>query len=90
MAPLQEWVSFINDDAQHSTAAMLVFVSFLWCSEALPLYVTSLLVPVLVVVLRLETDRDPKHPSPGPFHRLTPQEAAPKIFATMFSQVLPL
>ena len=65
---------------------MLAFVSLLWCTEALPLFVTSMLVPLLTVVLRILVDK-----SQDPPHRLTAQEAAPKIFGTMFSQVpLPL
>jgi len=63
--------------------ALLGFVSLLWCTEALPLYVTSMLVPVLVVVLGVLVDRTQEPP-----HRLTAQEAAPRIFHTMFSQVL--
>jgi len=37
--------------------ALLVFVSLLWCTEALPLFVTSMIVPLLVVVLRVLVDR---------------------------------
>ena len=62
--------------------AMLAFVSLLWCTEALPLYVTSMLVPFLTVVLGVMVDT-----SADPPHRLTPKESAPKIFHTMFSQV---
>mmetsp|Transcript_43974 Transcript_43974/g.71540 ORF Transcript_43974/g.71540 Transcript_43974/m.71540 type:complete len:707 (-) Transcript_43974:196-2316(-) len=37
--------------AAHKCLAILVFVSMLWATEALPLYVTSIIIPVLVTVL---------------------------------------
>ena len=64
--------------------ALLAFASLLWCTEALPLFVTSMLVPLLVVVLRVLMDTS-QHPP----KRLTPQEAAPRIFHAMMSQVAP-
>ncbi len=72
---------FEEPEKQHCLA-LLGFVSMLWCSEALPLYVTSMLVPVLTVILGVLMDREQDPP-----HRLTAQEAAPRIFHTMFSQV---
>ncbi|KAK9798599.1 hypothetical protein WJX73_006781 [Symbiochloris irregularis] len=63
--------------------ALLAFASLLWCTEALPLFVTSMLVPFLVVVLRVLMDTS-QHPP----KRLTPQEAAPRIFHAMMSQVI--
>ena len=68
---------------KRNCAALLAFVSLLWCLEAVPLFVTSMIVPVLVVILRVLVDTsDPQHP-----RRLTPKEAAPHIFHAMFSQV---
>ena len=68
---------------QNACAALLAFVSLLWCTEALPLFVTSMLVPLLTVLLRVLVDSsDPQHPQ-----RLTPKQAAPRIFHAMFSQV---
>ena len=68
---------------QNACAALLACVSLLWCTEALPLFVTSMLVPLLVVLLRVLVDRsDPQHPQ-----RMSPKEAAPHIFHAMFSQV---
>lgn len=61
---------------------MLVFVSLLWCTEALPLFATSMLVPLLVVVLRVLVDRSVEPPV-----RLAPEAAAPAIFHVMFGQV---
>ncbi len=70
-------------EEKRNCLALLVLVSLLWTSEALQLYVTSLLVPGLAVVLVGMLDRsDPKHP-----RRLTPEEASPVVFHAMFSQV---
>ena len=70
---------------QNACAALLAFVSLLWCTEALPLFVTSMLVPLLTVLLRVLVDTsDPEHP-----HRMTPKQAAPRIFHAMFSQAGP-
>lgn len=74
-------VPIFSEPEKQNCLALLVFVSLLWCTEALPLYVTSMLVPFLTVILRVLVDE-----SQDPPHRLTPQEAAPKIFHTMFSQ----
>lgn len=63
--------------------ALLALVSLLWCTEALPLFVTSMLVPLLAVVLRVLVDSSQQPPQ-----RLTPQQAAPRIFHAMCSQVL--
>ncbi len=75
-------VPIFDEREKQNCLALLVFVSLLWCTEALPLFVTSMLVPLLTVVLRVLVDT-----SQDPPHRLTAQEAAPKIFHTMFSQV---
>lgn len=50
--------------------------------QAVPLFVTSMLLPLLVVVLGVLVDRSKEPPV-----RLTPQQAAPAIFHAMFSQV---
>lgn len=65
--------------------ALLVFVSLLWCTEALPLFVTSMMVPLLVVVLRVLVDR-----SVDPPMRLPADKAAPAVFHVMFGQVIML
>lgn len=70
-----------EEPEKQNCLALLAFVSLLWCTEALPLYVTSMLVPLLTVVLRVLVDRDEQPP-----RRLSPQEAAPRIFHAMFSQ----
>jgi di/tricarboxylate transporter len=60
-------------------------VSLLWCTEALPLYVTAMLVPLLAVVLRVMMDRS----GDGGAVRLSAQDAAPAVFKAMFSQARP-
>jgi phosphate transporter len=64
--------------------AILVFCTILWATEAIPLFVTSLMVPFLVVVLRvLRSDDDDDR-------RLTASEATKYIFAQMFSPTIML
>ncbi|KAL0044951.1 hypothetical protein WJX82_003051 [Trebouxia sp. C0006] len=70
---------------EQNCAALLAFVSLLWCTEALPLYITSTLIPLLAVMLRVLTKQQDGHTV-----RLTPQEAAPQVFHAMFSQVIML
>ena len=52
--------------------------------QVLPLFVTSLLVPLLVVMLRVMTTDDEDHV------RLESQDAAKRIFSLMFSPVIML
>ena len=66
---------------KRNCAALLAFVSLLWCTEALPLYVTAMAVPLLAVVLRVMVDR-----SGGGAVRLSAKDAAPAVFKAMFSQ----
>jgi hypothetical protein len=71
-----------KEPEKQNCLALLVFASLLWCTEAIPLFVTSMLVPFLIVVLRVLDDTEQEPPA-----RLTPQQAAPAVFHTMFSQV---
>lgn len=66
---------------KRNCAALLAFVSLLWCTEALPLYVTAMAVPLLAVVLRVMVDR-----SGDGAVRLSAKDAAPAVFKAMFSQ----
>ncbi|CAK7230351.1 low-affinity phosphate transporter [Sporothrix curviconia] len=69
---------------QQNCLAMLVFVSLLWATEAIPLFVTSLMVPFLCVVLRVaRTDH-------RPYERLGSKDAAAFIFASMWTPVIML
>ncbi|KAL2376733.1 hypothetical protein RJZ90_007293 [Blastomyces dermatitidis] len=69
---------------QQNCLAMLVFVSLLWSTEAIPLFVTSLLVPFLVVTLRIMRTEE------QPYRRLNTKEAAGAAFAAMWTPVIML
>ncbi|KAI9505247.1 low-affinity phosphate transporter [Coemansia spiralis] len=64
--------------------AMLVFVSLLWATEALPLHVTALLVPFLTVMLGVM-----RSPTKSQGH-LSAGEASKLVFSAMFSSVVML
>ncbi|OAX84005.1 hypothetical protein ACJ72_01621, partial [Emergomyces africanus] len=69
---------------QQNCLAMLVFVSLLWSTEAIPLFVTSLLVPFLVVTLRIMRTEE------KPYRRLDTKEATGAAFAAMWTPVIML
>ncbi|KAL7422800.1 low-affinity phosphate transporter [Cryptotrichosporon argae] len=64
--------------------ALLVFCTILWATEAIPLFVTSLSVPFLVVILRVIRSTD------GNDARLTASDATKYIFSQMFSPTIML
>nr|ADI46909.1 PTC1m [Volvox carteri f. nagariensis] len=66
--------------------ALLIFASMMWSLEAVPLFVTSMALPLLVVMTGVLVDRRDGSPP----RRLTPQQAAPAIFHAMFSQTIML
>lgn len=53
-------VKTFNDQAEHRCMALLACVALLWATEAIPLFVTSLLCPLLVVLFRVVKDDDGK------------------------------
>ncbi|KAK0386952.1 hypothetical protein NLU13_5265 [Sarocladium strictum] len=71
---------------QQNCLAMLVFVSILWATEAIPLFVTSLFIPFLSVVLRVVREEDPTKPH----KRLASKAATNAIFAAMWTPVIML
>lgn len=74
----------LSQPEQQNCLAMLVFVSLLWATEALPLFVTSLIIPFLCVILRVFR-------SPGPEHaRLGSKDATAAVFAAMWTPVIML
>ncbi|KAB2579714.1 Plasma membrane phosphate transporter pho87 [Lasiodiplodia theobromae] len=74
----------MEEPEQQNCLALVVFVSLLWATEAIPLFVTSLLVPFLVVVLRVvRTDAKPHD-------RLESKAAASYIFSAMWTPVIML
>ena len=77
-------IPIMDRPEQQNCLAMLVLVSLLWATEAIPLFVTSLLVPFLVVILRIERSED------KPYHRLGSKEATKVVFASMWTPVIML
>ncbi|KAG0273996.1 low-affinity phosphate transporter [Linnemannia exigua] len=77
-------IELFEGPEQQNCFAILVFASLLWATESLPLFVTSLLVPLLVVMLRVMRADDEDHT------RLDSHAAAKKIFSLMFSPVIML
>ncbi|KAI1316878.1 low-affinity phosphate transporter [Mortierella claussenii] len=77
-------VNLFEEAEQRNCFAILIFASLLWATEAMPLFVTSLLVPLMVVMLRVMRSDDPEH------SRLGSQAAAKKVFSLMFSPVIML
>ncbi|KAI5791601.1 SPX domain-containing protein [Peziza echinospora] len=77
-------VPIMKRPEQQNCLAMLVFVSLLWATEVIPLFVTSLLIPFLVVLLGV-VRADTK-----PHVRLDPKASAKYIFAAMWTPVIML
>ncbi|EME88157.1 uncharacterized protein MYCFIDRAFT_71343 [Pseudocercospora fijiensis CIRAD86] len=69
---------------QQNCLALAVFVSLLWATEAIPLFVTSLLVPFLCVILQVVREDN------KPYRRLSSKEAAGYVFASMWTPVIML
>ncbi|KAI0596909.1 SPX domain-containing protein [Biscogniauxia sp. FL1348] len=78
------FVPIMEKPEQQACLAMLVFVSLLWATEAIPLFVTSLLIPFLCVVLRVVRSDD------LPNRRLDSKSATVYVFASMWTPVIML
>lgn len=78
------FIPIMKKPEQQNCLAMLVFVSLLWATEVIPLFVTSLLVPFLVVILRITREEE------KPYHRLGTKEATKVVFASMWTPVIML
>ncbi|KAI1108211.1 SPX-domain-containing protein [Nemania sp. NC0429] len=77
-------IPIMETPEQQNCLAMIIFVSLLWATEAIPLFVTSLLIPFLCVVLRVVRSQDPSH------KRLEATKATNYIFSTMWTPVIML
>lgn len=75
-------VQFIEGEAANRCLAILVFCTILWATEAIPLFVTSMTVPILAVCLRVIRDDNDE--------RLAPPAATKFIFSVMFSPTIML
>ncbi|TNY22839.1 SPX domain-containing protein [Rhodotorula diobovata] len=69
---------------EQNCLALLVVVTIFWALEIMPLFVTALMVPFLVVILRVLRSTD------GEDRRLTSVEATKFIFGQMFSPTIML
>ncbi|KAI7902686.1 SPX domain-containing protein [Cokeromyces recurvatus] len=69
---------------QNRCLAILVFSSMLWAGEVMPLFVTALLVPFLIIILRVMRSDD------GHYSRLDAPDATKRVFSAMFSPVIML
>jgi len=76
-------VQTIEEEEANRCFAVLVFVTLLWATEAIPLFVTSTMVPALLVLLRVIRDADTGE-------RLSPAEATRWTFSVMFSPTIML
>lgn len=76
-------VKTFNDPEQGRCLAVLVAAAMMWASEAIPLYVTAMLVPFLVVVCKVLKDEKKGGAMDGP-------AAASYILSTMWSSVIML
>ncbi|KAK4049903.1 low-affinity phosphate transporter [Microbotryomycetes sp. JL221] len=77
-------VNWFDRVEEQNCLALLVFVTILWALEIIPLFVTALLVPFLVVVLRVLRSTD------GQDRRLSAAESTKYIFGQMFSPTIML
>ncbi|POW10951.1 hypothetical protein PSTT_05607 [Puccinia striiformis] len=76
--------SKFESEPERNCLAMLVFVVVLWTSEALPLFVTGMFVPLLVIVLRVIRDKDNEN------QRMDSTHAAVFVFGQMFNPTIVL
>lgn len=76
--------SFFNDPLEQNCFAILVYASLLWATETLPLFVTSLFIPFLIVTIPVLKD-----PVDG-ITPLNPSESSKLILSTMWSSVIML
>ncbi|KAL6705555.1 low-affinity phosphate transporter [Coniothyrium glycines] len=77
-------VPIMEKPEQQNCLAMVVFVSLLWATEAIPLFVTSLLVPFLAITLDVVRSDEKPHA------RLDSKKAASYVFSAMWTPVIML
>lgn len=76
-------IDLFHDRHQNNCFALVICASLLWATEAVPLFVTSLFVPFLIVILRVLKD-----PETG--EDLTATEASKFICSAMWSPIIML
>ncbi|KAF9878491.1 SPX domain-containing protein [Colletotrichum karsti] len=78
------FIPIMEKPEQQNCLALIVFVSILWATEAIPLFVTSLMIPFLCVVLNVVRAEDKPH------RRLDSKAATSYIFSAMWTPVIML
>lgn len=73
-------VKTFNDEAEHRCMALLACVALLWATEAIPLFVTAILCPLLVVLFRVVKDSDG--------HVMAAPESSAYILGKMWSSTI--
>lgn len=73
-------VSPFEEVEQKNCFALLVLASTLWATEAMPLFVTSLLIPLLIVILGVLKNKDGS--------RMTSKDSSTFILSTMWNSVI--
>ncbi|KAF8606653.1 SPX-domain-containing protein [Ceratobasidium sp. AG-I] len=77
-------LQLVEGEEANRCLAILIFSTILWATEAIPLFITSMAVPLLVVCLRVIRGPEPK------YKRLSAEEATKYIFSFMFSPTIML
>ncbi|KAF8149087.1 SPX domain-containing protein [Crassisporium funariophilum] len=75
-------VQVVQGQEANRCFAILMFCTILWATEAIPLFVTSMFVPLLLVVLRVIRDDEGV--------QLSPKDATKYVFSIMFSPTIML
>ncbi|KAJ2984947.1 hypothetical protein NUW54_g10318 [Trametes sanguinea] len=75
-------VQVVEGEEANKCLAILVFATILWATEAIPLFVTSTMIPMLLVVLRVIRSEDGEP--------LSPPAATKHVFSVMFSPTIML
>ncbi|KAK9461407.1 SPX domain-containing protein [Lipomyces oligophaga] len=76
-------VPIFSEPEPQACLAILIAASMLWATEVIPLFVTSILVPLLIVVFRAVRDD-------MSYERLSAPDATKYIFASMWTPVIML
>ncbi|EJS41896.1 pho91p [Saccharomyces arboricola H-6] len=74
---------FTKDSLQKNCFAILIYASLLWATETIPLFVTSLMIPLLIVVFPVIKD-------PATSQPMSPRDSSQFILSTMWSSVIML
>ncbi|KAG9127238.1 low-affinity phosphate transporter [Ceratobasidium sp. 392] len=77
-------VKMVEGKEANRCLAILIFATILWATEAIPLFITSMAVPMMVVCLQVIRGPEPEH------KRLSAEDATKYIFSVMFSPTIML